>query len=284
MLEKGVNDLMPEFPLKGKYVAMLAPSFIVQFDYPSIISRLKTLGFDKVVELTFGAKMINREYHKVLKKSKDLVITSPCPGIVDVIKNKFPQYKKNLAPIDSPMVAMAKISKRVYPNHKTVFISPCHYKKMEASKSSYVDFAVDYNQLEELFKKYKIPKMKKGKKVHFDKFYNDYTKIFPLSGGLAKTAHLKGVVRKEELKEIDGIAKVMKFLENPEKGVRFLDVLFCVGGCIGGPCVDTKLGIPERKKKVLNYLKFAKTEDIPESKKGLVEKAKGIKFTNKGFS
>jgi hypothetical protein len=48
-----------KFPLRGKYVAMLAPSFAVDFEYPSIISQLNQLGFDKIVEVTFGAKIVN---------------------------------------------------------------------------------------------------------------------------------------------------------------------------------------------------------------------------------
>jgi len=271
-----INSMLPKFPLKGKYVAMLAPSFVAEFDYPLIVSRLKKLGFNKVVELTFGAKMINREYHNQLKKSKNLIIASPCPGIVEVIKEKFPKYIKNLAQIDSPMTATGKICRKIYPSHKIVFISPCHYKKLEAAKSKNVDYVIDYKQLNELFKKYKIFKTKE--KIHFDKFYNDYTKIFPISGGLAKTAHLKGIIKKNEIKIIDGVSKVMKFLKKPDKKIRFLDVLFCVGGCIGGPCVTSGLNIYSRRKKVLNYLELSRDEDIPEPNKGLIKKAKGISF------
>lgn len=267
-----------KFPLKGKYVAMLAPSFVIKFSYPSIITQLKQIGFDKIVELTFGAKLVNKEYHKLLKKTNELVITSPCPGIVELINKNFPQYKKNLAKIDSPMIAMGKICKKTYPNYKTIFISPCNYKKQEAKKSKYVDFVIDYAELENLFKKFKIKHS--GKKVYFDKFYNDYTKIYPIAGGLAKTAHLKGVINKNEIKSIDGAQKVIKFLTKPDKKIRFLDVLFCNGGCVGGPCIISKLSLRQRKQKVLNYLKLAKTEDIPEIKKGLLCKAKGIKFNH----
>jgi len=57
---------------KIKMLAILAPSFVAEFDYPIILSQLKELGFDKVVELTFGAKMINREYHKQLESYRQL--------------------------------------------------------------------------------------------------------------------------------------------------------------------------------------------------------------------
>jgi iron only hydrogenase large subunit-like protein len=274
MKEKEVENL--KFPLRSKYVAMLAPSFVVEFPYPRIISKLKELGFDKVVELTFGAKMVNRDYHKKIAKSKTFLISSACPGIVETIRTKLPNYENNLVRVDSPMIATGKICKKVYPKHKIVFISPCHYKKIEASKSMYIDFVIDYSELENLFKKYKI--RSSNKKINFDKFYNDYTKIYPLSGALGKTAHLKGIICKEEIKNISGIFGVINFLKNPDKKIKFLDVLFCKGGCIGGPCVVSKLSLEGRKKKILRYLKNSKQEDIPEPKKGLISKARGLKF------
>jgi iron only hydrogenase large subunit-like protein len=258
---------------------MLAPSFVVDFSYPQIIFQLKELGFDKVVELTFGAKMINRDYHKKLKNSKGLIISSVCPGIVETIKNKFPKYKKNLISVDSPMVAMARICKKTYPKHKIIFISPCHFKKTEAKQSKIIDYVIDYQELKKIFSDKKIGEKKYAKKkILFDKFYNDYTKIYPLSGGLSKTANIDNVLKCNETKIADGIADVIKFLNKPDKKIKFLDVTFCKGGCIGGPCVNSKLSIPLRKKKVLDYMKKSLSEDIPDTKKGLIEKAKGISF------
>ena len=278
-MKKSAKNL--KFPLKGKYIAMLAPSFVVDFSYPCVIPQLKELGFEKVVELTFGAKMINRDYHKLIENSKTLLISSACAGIVDFIKNKFTKYKKNLILVDSPMIAMAKICRKTYPGYKIIFISPCNFKKGEASASKYVDCVIDYKELRELFLKYKITPREKT--VYFDKFYNDYTKIYPLAGGLSKTAHLRGIINKNEVKVIDGIKEVVKFLEKPDKKIKFLDVNFCVGGCIGGPCINSKENIKERRKKVLDYLKFSREEDIPNTRLGLIEKAKDINFNIKKF-
>ncbi|OYT36613.1 hypothetical protein B6U91_00775 [Candidatus Pacearchaeota archaeon ex4484_71] len=265
------------FPLREKFVAMVAPSFVVDFPYPGIIHGLKKLGFDKVVELTFGAKLVNQEYHKELKK-EGFFISSVCPGIVNIVLEKFPEYKDNLLKVDSPMVAMAKIVRKTYPSHKVVFISPCFYKKEEAKNSGQVDFVIDYRELKVLFDNKKI-NLNLKKKIHFDKFYNDYTKIYPIGGGLSKTAHLRGVLKKGEVKVIDGISKVIKFLENRDKKVRFLDCNFCVGGCIGGPYINSKDSLAKRKKRVRDYLKRSLKEDIPEPRKGLSKRAKGINFT-----
>jgi len=277
--KNNIDKIVSELQKGVKMIALVAPSFVVDFKYPKIISKLKNLGFDKVTELTFGAKMINREYHKKLKSVKGLVIASPCPGVVQTVIGKYPQYKKNLIKVDSPMIATAKICKKHFPKHKTVFISPCDFKKIETQKTKEVDYVIDYVQLKELFKRFKVSSACKGDKCAlFDKFYNDYTKVYPLSGGLGKTAHLKGIVKKEEVLTIDGIDKVLKFLDNPDPKIKFLDVLFCEGGCIGGPHTNQKLTIPQKRKLVFDYLNESNDEDIPEESKGLIRKASGLKF------
>ena len=273
---------------KTKIIAMVAPSFVAEFSYPKIISQLKELNFDKTTELTFGAKMINRDYHNQLKNSSSLFITSVCPGIVSTVKNKFPQYAKNLARIDSPMIATAKICKKFYPKHKTCFISPCFFKKVEAQNSKYVDYVITYQELHllidsKLDKEHNPQNSKKNPKhtdkSSFDRFYNDYTKVYPLSGGLSKTSHLKGIIKPGQEKIIDGIQNVEKFLKHPNKKIKFLDVTFCKGGCIGGLCVTTTLSLKQKKARVIKYMKDSEHKKIPENRKGLIEKAKGIKFS-----
>lgn len=269
------------FPLKEKCVIMLAPSFIVDFSYPAIIVALRKLGFDKIVEVTYGAKMVNREYHKMLKKKrKEILVSSACPGIVEFIRNKYSSFLKNVALIDSPMVAMGKICKKTYPKHKIVFLSPCNFKKIEATKTKFVDYVIDFKELKNLFdeNKIKLSKVKVGTD-QFDKFYNDYTKVYPLAGGLSKTANLKNILTKKECFCADGVGEFLKFLLHPKEGVKFVDVTFCEGGCIGGPCVNSKKSIRTKRRKVLKYMKLAKREDIPDVKRGLVSKSKGIKFS-----
>jgi len=278
IIEKDVKlEIIRDLSNRRKMLVMLAPSFVVNFRYPGIVGQLKKLGFDKVVELTFGAKMVNKEYHQLLEKNKDsgeLVISSVCPGIFETITNKYPEYAKNLAKIDSPMIATAKICKKYFPEHKIVFIAPCNFKKIEANKRGYIDYVIDYNELKNILDKSKA----KSEKASFDKFYNDYTKIYPLSGGLSRTAHLKQVLKKGEEKVIDGILNVEKFLDNPDKKVRFLDVTYCEGGCIGGPCTPKNLTLTEKRKLVIKYLEQAEEEKIPEGKLGLIEKAEGLSF------
>jgi len=268
-----------KFPLKEKYIAMLAPSFVVDFSYPKIIYQLRDLGFDKVVELTFGAKMVNKNYQEYLKNTNKLAISSVCPGIVETINSINKKYSKNLIPVDSPMIATAKICKKIYPSHRLIFISPCNFKKLEAKKSKLINEVIDYKKLNYILIEQNLQNKKYSKKkTYFDKFYNDYTKIYPLSGGLSKTANFKGIVKKEEVKIIDGMNKVNKFLSSSNSKIKFLDVTFCKGGCIGGPCINSKLPIFLRKRILTKYLNIAAKEKIPKGNKGIIEKASKINF------
>ena len=264
-------------------IALLAPSFIAEFDYPEIIIALKKLGFKKVTELTFGAKMVNRNYHEILKENK-MFISTACPGIKYFIETNYPEFKNNLVKVDSPMIATAKICKKNFPKYTRIFISPCSFKKQEAESSKYIDYIIDYQQLKQLFTKNKlsVKKTPNGNVEKFDCLYNDYTKIYPVAGGLSKTAHLKGILKKSEVKIIDGVEKVRKYLDNykkkPDKKIRFLDINFCENGCLGGPFIGKDKAPSKKMKRIQDYMKFSKKASIKENNKGWIKKAEGINF------
>ena len=46
------DQLLKLIKNKEKMVAMLAPSFLIDFSYPEIIGMLKRLGFEYVVEVS----------------------------------------------------------------------------------------------------------------------------------------------------------------------------------------------------------------------------------------
>lgn len=266
---------------KTKIVAMLAPSFVVDFNYPDIVVKLKQLGFDKVCELTFGARIINRYYHRIIKEHPDqLFISSACPIVALMIKQHYPKYIDNLMPVVSPIGATARIMKKNYPKHKQVFIAPCPAKKEEA-KMYGVEATITYKELKQLLsyaEENNLFKEEKPKSHLFDKFYADYTKIYPLSGGLSKTLHAKDILTAKDIIIVEGPIQLKQlFSKGVPDNVRFLDILFCTGGCIGGPGVATTDPIKERHKKVEDYCKFAKTEKIG-TKRGLIKDTEGVLF------
>jgi iron only hydrogenase large subunit-like protein len=271
-----------------KVCLMAAPSFVVDFDFHTFVPLMKSLGFDQVTELTFGARITNKEYEKYVKKNKKKqkkFISSVCPASVNYIKNALPEMKNYLLPFDSPMGAVSKVCKKNFPKHKIVFLSPCGAKKIEASMlvdkkgKKLIDAVLTFSEMKQIVakEKPKIIKFNEPKSAGFDCFYNDYTKIYPLAGGLCGTLHHKDILSEKEIAVCDGFSKFKEFFKKNEDKI-FFDILFCKGGCIGGPGVASQLPIFIKKHKVISYSNFAKKENM-NGKRGLEKYIKGIDFS-----
>ena len=263
-------------------VAMLAPTFAIDFKYPNIIGMLRALGFEEVTELTFGAKMVNWAYENYIKDnpSQELFISTPCPTVVAFIKNQYPEFTKYLMPIVSPMVAMAKIYKKFNPNCKIIFISPCFAKEtLEAPKHEEIDAVINLKDLKQIFEKNGIKEENFNGNYYFDSLISEYTKIYPISGGLAATSHIQKFFKEGEILVTDGIENIKTALEEIKSGsklYKFLDLLNCNGGCIGGPAINHQdFSIDERKKIIFEYT-HRSSEDTMGSHRGKIEDAQDI--------
>jgi len=258
-LSQDIQELLTLLDKKQKAVAMLAPSFIVDFEYPQVAGMLRRLGFKYVVEVAKGAVETNRQLNNLLKNNPDKkFITSPCPTVVRTIRNKYPELVQYLAKIDSPMSAMAKICRKKYPRHKIVHFSPCIVKKLEASE--------DFPELEILALTYKdLVKIFKARNIK-PKFWDRFsgfditakeTRLYPISGGLAQSS---GIIKKFTDAQYDVISgpllveKVLQeFLQKPE--LKVVDILNCEGGCINGPGMVSKDSLDRRRQKVIAFWK-----------------------------
>lgn len=243
---------------KEKLTAMIAPSFPIVYEYPSIISMLRMVGFNYVVEVSLGAKKTNEELAMEIKKNPNAkFITSPCPSIVRFIKKQFPHLTKYLAlNVDSPMIATAKIVKEKFPGYKPIFIGPCFVKKLEA-KEDYPELGihvVTYLEMDEVFKHFNIEKAENGNDK-FDLAGPGMTRIYPTDGGLAHSGGLNQVFNEKQLKIVSGWQNCLKAINEFESDpdIKILDILYCEGGCIGGPGIRSNLTIEERKNKVFNF-------------------------------
>jgi iron only hydrogenase large subunit-like protein len=254
---KELLDLLDE---KTEMAAMLAPSFPVDFSYPEIIGMLKRLGFKYVVEVSVGANKTNQQLNALLKlHPHKRYISSPCPTIVRLIRNKYPHLVQFLTPIDSPMAATAKIIAKKYPDCKKVFIGPCLLKKMEAKEDSpeLEMLVLTYKEIAEVFKEKNISPKKDDKSFSFD-IIGSETRLYPISGGLAQSSCSTKNLTDPEYDVISGQKLVEKALQDfPNKPeLKLLDILYCEGGCINGPGVITKDFLDERRKRIVGHWKI----------------------------
>lgn len=273
---------------REKSVALLAPSFAIDFPYPAIIGMLRELGFDEVTELTYGARIVNQHYLEYAKSHLDqpYFITSPCPTTVTLIQVKYPDLIKYLVPVVSPMVAMAKFYRSLHPDYKIIFISPCFAKqKIEAPKyPECIDGVITYSELKEIFDESGIKAEDFNRKYFFDSLIQEYTKIYPVSGGLASTSKIQKLFKKDELLVTDGVANLVKALDEIRSGksqYRFFDFLNCPGGCIGGPAIIHKEIPTEQRKAMIHEYMVASSKHVLGRHRGIIECSAELDFSAK---
>jgi len=236
---------------------MLAPSFPIMYDSKKIVSQLKSIGFEKVVEVAVGAKETNRQLVELFKKNPQArVITSPCASFVRFVRTRYPEFIKYLAlNVDSPMIASARIVNEKYPGFQPVFIGPCIVKKLESSQD-YPELNIlvlTYKELEEVFNKININQTLPVSD-QFD-LMESSTRLYPTDGALTDSSGIRNFLNKDAIRIVSGYknceAVLTEFKNNPK--IQLVDILFCQEGCINGPGISSSLTIEERKKKISEY-------------------------------
>ncbi|MBM4331451.1 MAG: histidine kinase [Deltaproteobacteria bacterium] len=254
----------------AKVIACLAPSFPAAFPQArpgQIISAVKSLGFTEVMEVAFGADLVAKAHARLMRRNGNkLVISSPCPALVLYVKKYFPSLVPSLSPIVSPMVAMGRIIKRVYcPDAKMVFVGPCIAKKAEIDDPEVtgdVDAVLTFEELERMFKEAGIV-AEKLPESDADGPVPRLGRIFPVPGGLLRSAELKEDICQNQVLATEGkeaCTQILNELLEDAVEVKFLDLLFCEG-CINGPAFPNGLSVFARKESVANYVKKKLTEE-----------------------
>lgn len=239
-----VIDFIKNKDDENKVIAMIAPSVASQFTYAKmsqVVTGLKELGFDLVVETALGADMVAESEAKELIE-KGFVASSCCPGFVSYVEKYFPELTKYLSHNLSPMAFLGKVLKEKNPKDKIVFIGPCTAKKQEILKEEvkdYIDSVITFEELQALFdsKNIDITTLKETQLA--DASY--FGRVFARSGGLTE-AMAQGIKEQDvefEFNPIvcDGIDSCKIALLKKKNNVlnaNFIEGMACEGGCIGG--------------------------------------------------
>ena len=251
-----------------KVYVSLAPSFISYFSYTSmdeIVNGLKKLGFYQVEETAIGATIVKKAYDEMLQeKDRDVIISSCCHSINLLIQKHYPEARKYLANILSPMLAHGKDIKVRDPEAKVVFIGPCIAKKNEADLNpQIVDVALTFKELDEWFKSEGISL----KEVEYDwKKEESKARLFPITGGILKTMECSN--KEFQYLAVDGVENSKRVIEDILAGKIhkcFIEMSSCEGSCINGPVSN------KEKSVISSYIdinKAAGPKDFTEGKIG----------------
>lgn len=246
--------------MTDKVYASVAPSFISSFglqDFTVMKIALGKIGFYDAEETAVGAEAVTAEYKKLLESGgfKNF-ITSACPAVCRMIQEYYPMALKYLAPVDSPMIAHAKIIKQRNPDVKVVFIGPCIAKKREAFESGLVSAVLTFEDMQELFKEKGISLADITSLDLADKEGKvNLSKAYPISHGIIKS--FDDLPKGYEYMAVDGPKRCADALKNIDKLSNvFVEMNLCKDACVSGPCsLVTEGGSIKSTSDVLNYVR-----------------------------
>jgi two-component system NtrC family sensor kinase len=222
----------------SKIAAIIAPSFPAEFsdipDHHVLTGMIKSLGFEYVAEVSFGADLVADRYKKLVSENKNFYISSDCPSIVNYIKFYHPALVDNLAPVVSPMVAMSRVIREKYgKDTRIVFIGPCIAKKAESTE---IDEAITFTELRDMLADKGITQ-ENSEPIDFDQPVGGRGAIFPVARGLLQTAKISDNAITGNIIAAEGRIDFQGALKEFEAGLiknQHMELL-CCEGCIMGP-------------------------------------------------
>jgi signal transduction histidine kinase/iron only hydrogenase large subunit-like protein len=259
-----IDDVTRLLEEEGLLAAIVAPSFPAEFgdiDAPKLVGMIRALGFDLVCEVGFGADLVAREYAKLLEQPGDnSYIATTCPSIFGYVERYHPELVPKLAPIVSPMVAMARALRQIHGHDlRIVFIGPCIAKKGEASSvriNGEVEAAITFIELREMFI-HRAINAGWVQESDFDAPRPNLGCLFPLKRGLLQAAHIEEDLVAENVVSTGGHRNFVEAIGEFEAGefdARLLEVL-CCDGCIMGPGISSQAPQCTRHSCVSQYVR-----------------------------
>ncbi len=248
----GTKEVAGLFQQGGTVAALIAPSFPAEFEecgHEKVVGMVRALGFRYVHEVGFAADLVARSYRDLLSDDrKGSYIATTCPALVGYVERYYPSLVPRLAPIVSPMVAAARVLRRIYgPAVRIVFIGPCIAKKGEATSQNMDDeisAVLTFLELRQMLTDAGI-RPETVQPGEFDPPWSGPGGLFPISRGLLQAAEIKEDLIDGEVLATDGrtnFVEAIQAVESNSLNVRLLEIL-CCNGCImgAGMSVDTTL-------------------------------------------
>jgi iron only hydrogenase large subunit-like protein len=245
---------------KPKVAISIAPSFASAFndwELKKIPSALRSIGFSYIAETSVGAYWTALESLNNWNKNNPALCTA-CPAFVLLVEKYYPDLVEFLLPVASPMMVHGRMIKKKLGNDcAVVFAGPCVAKKVEAEKAdggNVIDAVITFQELENWFFDEKI-RLDLLEDSSFDDSPIGSSRLFPLPGGLVKTAGENADCLSGDIISVNGSAEIMQLLEGiRERRIKgLIEPLFCSQGCINGPAFGTKTNLFQRRNRILKY-------------------------------
>lgn len=272
-------DVAKNLIKNNDFVAVsVAPSFAAVYNkwqQTRLPAALRALGFRYVGQTSHGAYQISAHTARIIKENSEKpYIGTACPAIINYVEKYKPGLVDNLIPLVSPMVAHGRMLKeRFGENAKVVFIGPCVAKKSELFRpdvANSIDCVLTFRELSMWLAQSDID-LSTCEESNFDEKPVQSAQLYPLPGGMIKTAGLEDDGLNLRLIRVDNIDNVKEILDDVphESSYVLIEPLFCNHGCINGPGINMDKNIYERRKDIIDYNREIEASNVlPETADG----------------
>lgn len=214
-----------------------------------VLLALKGAGFDYVFDLAVNCEMVFVAIDEYLRRNPAPrpMISNFCPPIARMILKSYPNLVPSILPIEVPRETAAKAARRriaqergIAPEQIGVFhITPCAAKMVSIMKpvgvdKSNLDGAIAIRDLY-------VPMMKALESVEEmeDESVLQRSSGVGISWALGRGS-VRGLPNRPSL-SVTGVKDVIRILDDVDagrvKGIDYLELSICPGGCVGGPLV-----------------------------------------------
>lgn len=259
------TDEVAELLASGRpVVAMVAPAFPADdcgHDAGRLVGALRALGFAKVVEVAYGADLVNRAYRAYIGQHPEGTrLATACPAVVEYVRKYAPELVGCLVPIVSPMIATALAVQALHGQScRCVFVGPCVSKKLEMNDPRVppvVAAVLTFDELRRMLGERGI-RLAEATPQDFDPPHAGAGRVYPLVGGLLKGAGLERSSLNAEVMALSGAAEIIDVFDDlrpDDAQPLFIEPLMC-HGCHNGPAMRGDERRPQRKRRVAAYVK-----------------------------
>jgi len=253
--------------------AILDPSIAGEFpditDYRKFVRMIRELGFEKVVEVSFGVDLLAREYNKLFEKYRGkYYVMANCPVVNMYIEKYQPELIPNLAALVSPAMATAKVVRKKYgADYKIVYLGPLIAHKSDNEKGEgdgKIDAVLTFTELRSMFSESGIDE-KQMEYSDFDPPQGCTGALFPIASGMIQAAELNDDLLTGNITTVEGESEMKEalreFLHDIQKikshfNIFYTEFLMGTGMSKGGERYIRQANVKEYARKRLKNFKL----------------------------
>lgn len=255
-------------------IALPSPSLYGQFnnltDINYVLTGLKRIGFDDVIEVSSGAELVSEATRKILSSGqiKKPAISSACPAIVELISIRFHELMDHLMPVLAPVDVAAKIARKKAKEETGLsdeeigifFVSPCPAKVYAVRNELGVNHRLIDGVLSQSEVYFKLVDVMNKIKEPENLAKSGIVGIGWASSG----GECAGSLRDKYL-AADGIENCISVLKEIEDGkldeIEFIELNACPGGCVGGVLnIENPFVAKAKIQQIRKYLPVSRSE------------------------